>query len=95
MIRVTVVYAQAERQDLREVDIEGSATVEDAIRASGLLESHPEIDLGTVNRVGRFGQLAQLNARLCAGDRVEIYRPLQADPKEARRARVLKARKKK
>ena len=62
-------------------------TVRAAIEASGVLNDFPDIEL-TRNRVGIFSKLAQLDTPLRDGDRVEIYRPLQVDPKEARRRRA-------
>lgn len=64
-------------------------TVEEAIRRSGIMDQCPEIDLA-VNKVGIFGKAATLDAKLYPGDRVEIYRPLIADPKEARKKRAVK-----
>ncbi len=63
------------------------ASVGDAIRASGILEHFPEIDL-ELNRVGVFGEPSRLEAAVRDGDRIEIYRPLAIDPKEARRRRA-------
>ncbi|OGI44899.1 MAG: RnfH family protein [Candidatus Muproteobacteria bacterium RBG_16_64_11] len=87
---VEVVYATHTRQRLVELTVAPGTTVAEAIAASGILREFPEIDL-RVNRVGIFGQLARLGDVVQAGDRVEIYRPLQADPKEARRQRARKA----
>jgi len=87
---VEVAYATAERQRLIALMVAPGTTVAEAIEASGVLREFPEIDL-RVNRVGVFGQLARLGDPVRAGDRVEIYRPLQADPKEARRQRASKA----
>jgi len=90
-ITVTVVYASPAKQALREVEIDGSsvnrASVNHAIKASGLLEEFPEIDLSK-NRVGIFGRLAGLDTSLRDGDQVEIYRPLAAGPNELRRRRA-------
>ena len=66
--------------------IRSGATLLDALRASGILERHPQIDLER-QPVGVWGRLRTLDALLRSGDRVEIYRPLQIDPKEARRRR--------
>jgi putative ubiquitin-RnfH superfamily antitoxin RatB of RatAB toxin-antitoxin module len=63
------------------------ATVLEAIRASGLLEQFPELDVSSLT-VGIWGRPCLLDAGLNAGDRVEIYRPLAMDPKEARRLRA-------
>jgi len=62
-------------------------TLAEVIRASGILERFPEIDLDK-NKVGVFGKLGKLSDTLHAGDRVEIYRPLIADPKEVRKRRA-------
>lgn len=86
-MRVEVIYALADSHDLAVVELAPGATVADAIRASGIAERHPEIDLKK-NGAGIFGRLVPLNRPLAEGDRVEIYRPLVADPKELRRRRV-------
>jgi putative ubiquitin-RnfH superfamily antitoxin RatB of RatAB toxin-antitoxin module len=85
------VYALPGRQALRELILAEGSTVADAVRASGLLEEFPEIDL-SLNRVGIYGRLAPLDAPLRDRDRVEILRPLRFDPKELRRARAGKKR---
>ena len=90
-IRVEVVYALASAQDAASVVLPESATLRDAIAASGVLERHPEIDLAR-QKCGVFGKPLPLESGLCDGDRVEIYRPLAIDPKEARRRRALKKR---
>lgn len=86
-IPVEVAYALPERQLVLKLEMAPDATLEQAIHASGILEKFPEIDLAS-NKVGVFGKLAKLNDRLHAGDRVEIYRPLIADPKEVRKKRA-------
>ena len=91
MPRVEVVYATPERQMLYALDVEAGATVRDAIERSGVLSAFPEIDLAR-NRVGIFGKLAALSTPLRDDDRVEILRPLEADPKEARRKRAARGR---
>ena len=90
-IRVEVVYALASAQDAASVVLPESATLRDAIAVSGVLERHPEIDLAR-QKCGVFGKPLPLESGLCNGDRVEIYRPLAIDPKEARRRRALKKR---
>lgn len=84
---VEVLYALPHEQLLLRVDLAESATVEDAIRASGVLDAHPEIDLAR-NKVGIFSKLVKLDEKVRDRDRVEIYRPLIADPKEVRRKRA-------
>jgi putative ubiquitin-RnfH superfamily antitoxin RatB of RatAB toxin-antitoxin module len=92
-LTVEVVYALADRQDLSIVQLPAGATLGDAIRRSGVLERHPEIDLST-QKIGIFGKPANPQARLADADRVEIYRPLAMDPKEARRRRAASEKKK-
>jgi len=86
MIRVEVVYALREEQVLVPLEVEPGASVRDAIVRSGLLDRFPGIDLERTP-VGVFGKAVALDGVLREGDRVEIYRPLSADPKEARRGR--------
>lgn len=86
-ITVEVAYARADVQEVRSVRVARGAPVREAILRSGLLERFPEIDL-TRQRVGVFGRLRALDAPLAPGERVEIYRPLTIDPKEARRRRA-------
>ena len=91
MARVEVVYATPGRQMLYAVDVEPGGTVLDAIERSGVLSAFPEIDLAR-NRVGILGKLAALSTPLRDDDRVEILRPLAADPKDARRKRAARGR---
>lgn len=91
MIKVEVVYALPEKQLLLEVEVEEGTNVQDAIKASGILNEFENIDL-MVNKVGIWNRTCKLQDKLKEGDRVEIYRPLIADPKEARRARAEKAK---
>jgi len=86
-MHVEVVYARADIQHLVAVEVEDGASVEAAIIASGLLEMCPEIDLSRQS-VGVFSRVVPLDTRLAPNDRVEIYRPLQIDPKAQRRARA-------
>ncbi|MDC9594588.1 RnfH family protein [Xenorhabdus sp. IM139775] len=90
-INIEVIYALPERQYLRNVKVPQGATVEQAIVASGLLTLRNDIDL-TKNKVGIYSRPAKLTDTLEEGDRVEIYRPLIADPKEMRRKRAERAR---
>jgi len=89
-IAVEVVYALPEKQYLQRVNLEEGATVEEAIRASGLLELRSDIDLAK-NKVGVYSRPVKLADAVRDGDRVEIYRPLIADPKELRRQRAEKS----
>lgn len=88
-ITVEVCYALPEKQTLLSLEVEASATIEQVIRQSGIIELYPEIDL-THNKVGIFSKLAKLTDILHDGDRIEIYRPLIADPKEVRKQRAEK-----
>lgn len=86
-IAVEVVYARADRQVVIPMRLPAGMTVAQAIRESGIQRMFPEIDLAR-NKVGVFGQAAQLCRVLAPGDRVEIYRPLLKDPRQARRERA-------
>lgn len=92
-IRVEVVYALPERQFLQSVTVEEGCSVELAIQMSGLLALRPDIDLN-VNKVGVFSRPVKLSDVLRDGDRIEIYRPLLADPKELRRQRAERSKNK-
>lgn len=88
-IRVEVAYAERSRQFLRALAMPADACVRDAIQASGVLTAFPMIDLAS-QRVGVWNRVVALDASLRDGDRVEIYRPLQVDPKEVRRQRAVR-----
>jgi putative ubiquitin-RnfH superfamily antitoxin RatB of RatAB toxin-antitoxin module len=88
-IRVEVVLAMPERQELVALDVEAGTTLAEAIELSGLPEKFEGFELDLEN-VGIFGHKTDHQQVLQAGDRVEIYRPLVADPKEVRRQRALK-----
>jgi len=87
-IRISVVYADAQRQLVREIEIAADATINDAIAASGILYECPA-DF-TPAGFGIFGRRVAADAQLRDGDRIELYRPLKIDPKEARRLRAKK-----
>jgi putative ubiquitin-RnfH superfamily antitoxin RatB of RatAB toxin-antitoxin module len=87
-LTVEVVFALPETQDAVTLRLPSGATLREAVLRSGLLERHPEIDLA-VQKLGVFGAPAGLDRPLADGDRVEIYRALAMDPKEARRRRAL------
>ena len=89
-IAVEVAYALPQKQYLQRVTLPEGATVEEAIRASGLLELRTDISLKD-NKVGIFSRPVKLGDEVQDGDRVEIYRPLIADPKELRRLRAEKS----
>ena len=83
-MKVGVVYAKPDRQAWLTVDVPEGATIEDAIRRSGILAQFPEIDLAQ-QKVGIYGKVAALDAPVADGARVEIDRPTTADPKTVRR----------
>ncbi|WP_343530256.1 RnfH family protein [Yokenella regensburgei] len=89
-IVVEVAYALPEKQYLQRVTLEEGATVEQAILASGILDLRPDINLSQ-NKTGIYSRPAKLQDEVHDGDRVEIYRPLIADPKELRRQRAEKS----
>jgi len=89
LIDVEVAYAKPEQQEIVALKMPEGTTAGQAILASGLLNRFPEID-GADLKVGIFGSVCKLDRPLRQGDRVEIYRPLIHDPKEARRQRAAK-----
>lgn len=86
-IMVEVAYALPQQQLIIPVQLPESTTAEQAIIASGIQNKFPEIDL-KVNQIGIFGKLARLDSPLRHMDRIEIYRPLIADPKAVRKQRA-------
>ena len=92
MLRIEVVWAAPHTQHVIGLRVPAGTTVKQAIRRSGLLERFPEIDMEK-HGVGIFGELVGLDDPLRDGDRVEIYRPLLADPKAIRRERAVKRKK--
>lgn len=90
MIEVAVVYALPHEQRVWRGLMPQGATVQAALRASGLLDQYPTVEklIRAKGNVGIFGKPVKLDAQLKAHDRVEVYRPLAVDPKEARRRRA-------
>jgi len=84
---IEVAYALKDKQTLLSLEMNEGATVKDAIDASGIIYSYPQINL-TKDKVGIFGKLTKLDTVLREKDRVEIYRPLIADPKQVRKERA-------
>ena len=78
-MKVRVTYALPDRQSWLDVEVPEQATVRDAIEASGIFRAFPALDMNT-QKVGIFGKAVALEARLEPGQRVEIYRPITADP---------------
>lgn len=91
-MEVEVVYALPESEDAVRIRLAAGASAADALRASGILARHPEIDPAR-SKLGVYGRVVPPETRLTDGDRVEVYRPLAIDPKEARRRRALKKKK--
>lgn len=87
MVNIEVCYALPEKQELVRVRLAQGATLVQALDASGLLQKYPEIDLKK-NKFGVFAKLSKPDSILRDRDRVEIYRPLIADPKEVRKQRA-------
>ena len=86
-IKVELVYALPHEQTLLKFDVPAGTHVAEAVQRSGILAKYPEIDLGK-SKLGIFGKLTKPDAELRERDRIEIYRPLIADPKEVRRRRA-------
>lgn len=91
LIKVEVVYGLPDRQLLRALDVPKGTTAFEAAKAAELGKSFPDLVLDDGTKLGIFGQLVAGTQELQAGDRVEIYRPLIADPKEVRKARAARA----
>lgn len=86
-ICVEVIYALRDKAERVPLTLAAGSTVQQAIEFSGLLQKYPEIDLAS-SKVGIYAKLVKLDQALRDRDRVEIYRPLLADPKEVRRQRA-------
>ncbi|MBF0470432.1 MAG: RnfH family protein [Gammaproteobacteria bacterium] len=91
-IMVEVAYATPTEQQIFTVTLGSAATVQEAIELSGVLQAFPEIDLEKSD-VGIFSKVAKLSATLRERDRIEIYRPLIADPKAVRKQRASEGKK--
>ncbi len=86
-IKIEMVYALPHEQTLLKLEVPANSTIADALKLSGLVEKHPEIDLEK-GKFGLYGKLSKTDTVLREKDRIEIYRPLLADPKEVRRKRA-------
>lgn len=86
-IKVEVTYALPHEQTLLKLEVPLGSTISEAVKLSGLAEKYPEIDL-LKGKFGIFGKLSKVDTVLREKDRIEIYRPLIADPKEVRRKRA-------
>ena len=87
MDKIEIIYALPEQQNLLTQVLQDGQTVQMAIQQSNLLERYPELDLATMV-VGIFGKKTKMTQVLRAHDRIEIYRPLIADPKEVRKRKA-------
>jgi putative ubiquitin-RnfH superfamily antitoxin RatB of RatAB toxin-antitoxin module len=87
LITIEVAYAKPEQQVIISLEMPEDTTVEQTIKASGILEQFPEIDTSDL-KVGIFGNVCKLERLIREGDRIEVYRPLIHDPKDARRERA-------
>ncbi|GKT11220.1 MAG: hypothetical protein ISEC1_P0183 [Thiomicrorhabdus sp.] len=90
MIQIEVAYALETQQFLFIESVEEGCTVELALKASQLLQEFPDLN---TDKLGIFGKLVKPDQVLRAGDRIEVYRPLKADPRDRRRKKVEEARK--
>ena len=86
-MRVEVVFALADRQVLQAVDLPDGATVAEAVDASAIARQFPGLDCGEL-QAGIWGKPVDRACAVRDGDRVELYRPLEMDPREARRLRA-------
>lgn len=91
VLNIEVVYGTPTQQELLSFTVNEGVTVEQAILESNIIESFPEIDL-KINKVGIWNRAAKLVDIVKDLDRIEIYRPLLADPKEVRKRRAEKAK---
>jgi putative ubiquitin-RnfH superfamily antitoxin RatB of RatAB toxin-antitoxin module len=89
---VEIVYGIAAKQTCLQQSVKPGTTVLEAIQQSGMLQRWPEIDLLALNKVGIFGKFATLDTRVNDNDRIEIYRPLDIDPKQARLLRAARSK---
>lgn len=87
MFKVEVAFATADKQTILSLEVMPHTTVATVIALSGILSCFPEINL-TDNKVGIFGKVVELSTPVTPGDRIEIYKPLIIDPKQARRLRA-------
>ena len=86
-MKIEVAYATLQKQLILVVDVEAGATAEQVVKQSNIVSSFPEIDLDNL-KLGVFGKAIKSNYILEESDRIEIYRPLVADPKEVRRRKA-------
>ncbi|MDG4812971.1 RnfH family protein [Hydrogenovibrio sp. 3SP14C1] len=90
-MKIEVAYALEEEQFLFEEEVEAGTTVSEALKSSALLKKFPQLN---IDNVGIFSQIVKPDQVLREGDRIEVYRPLKADPRDRRRKQVEEDRKK-
>lgn len=90
-MKIEITYALPEKQYLFLEDVPEGTTVEAALQQSQLLRELPDLN---IDQVGIFSQLVKMETVLNEGDRIEVYRPLKADPRDRRRKKVEEERKK-
>ena len=83
-MNVGIAYADKFKQTWLKLEVPDGSTIKEAIEFSGLLKQFPDIDLET-QAVGIFGKISKLDTKVADGDRVEIYRPITADPETVER----------
>lgn len=83
-MNVGIAYADKFKQTWMKLEVPDGSTVQEAIEFSGILKQFPDVNLET-QAVGIFGKITQLDAKVADGDRVEIYRPIIADPETVER----------
>jgi len=93
LITIEIAYAKRLEQVLLSIQVSPETNIKQALEQSTVLERFPEINLDKENKVGIFGKVVALNQSLRNGDRIEIYRPLIADPKEVRKQRAAEGKK--
>ncbi len=91
LVNIEVVYALPEKQVLLALKVPAGSSIEQALEQSGVLRRFPELELATI-KVGIYSHILPLATPLSGGERIEIYRPLTADPREMRRKRAEKAK---
>ncbi len=90
-VEVELVFALADRQVLRTLSVAAGSSIRDVINVSGIQADFPDIGIGEL-ATGIWGREAALSQKIKAGDRIEIYRPLELEPREARRQLALAGR---
>ncbi len=92
VMKIEVAYALQDKQTLLAFEVDEGTTLQQAIELSGIIDTYPQIDLSK-DKTGIFGKITKLDTVLREKDRVEIYRPLIADPKKVRKERAAQGKK--